>query len=55
MAGATVIALPESQNAKVGQTLAAVTRATTDSAGNYTLHLPCADWRNCGASGMRTT
>jgi hypothetical protein len=44
MAGATVIALPESQNAKVGQTLAAVTRATTDSAGNYTLHLPYADW-----------
>lgn len=44
MAGATVLAFPESQNVRVGQVLAPVSRATTDSAGNYTLRLPSAKW-----------
>jgi hypothetical protein len=42
--GATVLAFPVPVNAKVGQRIMPLARATTDSAGRYTLRLPYARW-----------
>jgi hypothetical protein len=42
--GATVLAFPVPTNAKVGQRIVPLARATTDSAGRYTLRLPYARW-----------
>jgi len=42
--GATVLAFPNPKNVTVGQHLTPVARATTDSDGNYTLHLPYTSW-----------
>lgn len=42
--GATVLAFPVPVNAKVGQSIMPLARATTDSAGRYTLRLPYERW-----------
>ena len=42
--GATVLAFPVPTNAKVGQRIVPLARATTDSAGRYTLRLPYTQW-----------
>jgi hypothetical protein len=44
MAGATIIVFPVPEITRAGQRLTPVARATTNSAGGYTLHLPYAKW-----------
>ncbi len=51
MAGATVIVLPVPQSPKAGQSLTPVSRATTDSNGDYTLRLSSSERSQLMASG----